>query len=104
MRDRSRDLVRNNPYAQRAIKLWETALIGHGWSFKAKAGRRNGGARGQRATDEFRAWASDPLQCDYEGRANFDRLMAKAARCSMACSALACRVRSKARRRGRWSR
>lgn len=82
MRDRSRDLVRNNPYAQRVIKLWETALIGHGWSFKAKAGRRNGGARGQRATDEFRAWAADPLQCDHEGRANFDRLMAKAARCA----------------------
>lgn len=80
-RDRSRDLVRNNPYAQRVIRLWETALIGHGWSFKAKAGRRNGGGRGQRATDEFRAWAADPLQCDHEGLSNFDRLMAKAARC-----------------------
>lgn len=81
MRDRARDLVRNNPYAQRAVSLWETALIGHGWSFKAKAGRRNGGARGQRATDEFRAWAADPRQCDYEGLLGFDGLMAKAVRC-----------------------
>lgn len=81
MRDRARDLVRNNPYAQRIITLWETALVGHGWSFKAKAGRRNGGRRGQVATDEFRAWAKDPKACDWEGRRNFDGLMAKAVRC-----------------------
>jgi lambda family phage portal protein len=81
MRDRSRDLVRNNPYAQRIITLWETALIGHGWSFKAKAGRRNGGRRGQVATEEFRAWAADPQQCDYEGLLNLDGLCAKAVRC-----------------------
>lgn len=81
MRDRARDLVRNNPYAQRIITLWETALIGQGWSFKAKAGRRNGGARGQRATDEWRGWAADPMQCDWEGLSNFDGLMAKAVRC-----------------------
>jgi lambda family phage portal protein len=80
-RDRARDLVRNNPYAQRIIKLWESALIGQGWSFKAKAGRRNGGARGQRATDEFRAWAIDPRQCDFDGLASFDGLMAKVVRC-----------------------
>ena len=81
MRDRARDLVRNNPYAQRMVTLWVTALIGHGWSFKAKAGRRNGGRRGQVATDEFRAWAGDPRQCDYEGLLNFDGLVAKAVRC-----------------------
>lgn len=81
MRDRARDLVRNNPYAQRAITLWVSALIGSGWSFKAKAGRRNGGARGQRATDEFRAWAADPRQCDYEGLLDFAGLIAKAVRC-----------------------
>lgn len=80
-RDRARDLVRNNPYAQRIITLWEAALIGQGWSFKAKAGRRNGGARGQRATDEFRAWGMDPMQCDFERLASFDGLMAKAVRC-----------------------
>lgn len=81
MRDRARDLVRNNPYAQRAVTLWVSALIGSGWSFKAKAGRRNGGARGQRATDEFRAWAADPRQCDYEGLLDFAGLIAKAVRC-----------------------
>lgn len=81
MRDRARDLVRNNPYAQRIITLWVAALIGHGWSFKAKAGRRNGGRRGQLATDGFRAWARDPRQCDWDGLASFDGLVAKAVRC-----------------------
>ena len=80
MRDRAHDLVRNNPYAQRIIRLWMAALIGPGWSFKAKAGRRNGGGRGQRATDEFRAWAMDPRQCDWEGRLNFDGMVASAVR------------------------
>lgn len=81
MRDRSRDLVRNNPYAARVISVWVANLIGSGWSFKAKAGRRNGGRRGQAATDEFRSWAADPMQCDYEGLSNFDGLCAKAVRC-----------------------
>lgn len=80
MRDRARDLVRNNPYAQRMVTLWETALIGGGWSFKAKAGRRNGGSRGQRATDEFRTWAMDPRQCDWDGLLSFDGMVAKAVR------------------------
>ncbi len=80
-RERARDLVRNNPYAQRIIQLWVDALVGHGWSFKAKAGRRNGGARGQRVTDEFRAWAADPQQCDYEGLQDLAGLIAKAVAC-----------------------
>lgn len=81
MRDRASDLVRNNPYAARIVTLWETALIGGGWSFKAKAGRRNGGSRGQRATEEFRAWSADPLQVDWDGLLNLDGLTAKAVRC-----------------------
>jgi len=80
-RERARDLVRNNPYAQRVVRLWMDALVGHGWSFKAKAGRRNGGRRGQVITDEFRAWAADPLQCDFEGLLNLDGLLSKAVRC-----------------------
>lgn len=80
-RERARDLVWNNPYAQRIIQLWVDALVGHGWSFKAKAGRKNGGARGQRATDEFRAWAADPQQCDYEGLQDLAGLIAKAVAC-----------------------
>lgn len=80
-RDRARDLVRNNPYAAKIIDVWVQNLIGGGWSFKAKAGRRNGGARGQRVTEMYRAWAADPKQCDYDGLLNFDGLCALAVRC-----------------------
>lgn len=80
-RERARDLVRNNPYAQRVVRLWVDALVGHGWSFKAKAGRRNGGRRGQLATEDFRAWAADPQQCDFEGLLTLDGLITKAVRC-----------------------
>lgn len=80
MRDRARDLVRNNPYAKKAIESWVTNLIGSGWSFKAKQTRRNG-RQGERITELMRAWMADPRQCDYHGLQNFDGLMAQAVRC-----------------------
>lgn len=80
MRDRARDLVRNNPYARKAVESWVTNLIGSGWSFKAKQSRRNG-RQGERVTELMRAWMSDPRQCDYQGLLNFDGLMAQAVRC-----------------------
>jgi lambda family phage portal protein len=79
-RDRARDLVRNNPYAKKAIESWVTNLIGAGWSFKAKQSRRNG-RQGERVTEVMRAWMADPQQCDYHGLLNFDGLMAQAVRC-----------------------
>jgi lambda family phage portal protein len=80
MRDRARDLVRNNPYARKAIESWVTNLIGSGWSFKAKQARRNG-RQGERVTELMRAWMADPRQCDYHGLQNFDGLVAQAVRC-----------------------
>jgi lambda family phage portal protein len=80
MRDRARDLVRNNPYARKAVESWVTNLIGSGWSFKAKQTRKNG-KQGERVTELMRAWMADPRQCDYEGLLNFDGLMAQAVRC-----------------------
>ena len=79
-RDRARDLVRNNPYARKAVESWVTNLIGAGWSFKAKQTRRNG-KQGERVTEIMRAWMADPQQCDYLGQQNFDGLMAQAVRC-----------------------
>lgn len=101
MRDRARDLVRNNPYAARIISLWETALIAHGWSFKAKAGRRNGGRRGQTATDEFRTWAKNPILCDWDGRQTFDAMMAQAARARKESGEVLIRMRVPSRERMR---
>lgn len=79
-RDRARDLVRNNPYARKAVESWVTNLIGSGWSFKAKQARRNG-RQGERVTELMRAWMADPQQCDYYGLLNFDGLMAQVVRC-----------------------
>jgi lambda family phage portal protein len=78
-RDRARDLVRNNPYARKAVESWVTNLIGSGWSFKAKQARRNG-RQGERITELMRAWMADPQQCDYNGLLNFDGLMAQVVR------------------------
>jgi lambda family phage portal protein len=80
MRDRARDLVRNNPYARKAVESWVTNLIGSGWSFKAKQARKNG-KQGERVTELMRAWMADPRQCDYHGLLNFDGLVAQAVRC-----------------------
>jgi lambda family phage portal protein len=74
MRDRARDLLRNNPWARRIVQVWSDNLIGEGWSFKAKDGRRNG-RRGKEVTKLMQQWMRDPIQCDYYGRANFDGLM-----------------------------
>ena len=79
-RDRARDLVRNNPYAKKAVESWVTNLIGAGWSFKAKQARRNG-RQGEQVTAIMRAWMADPQQCDYYGLQNFDGLMAQVVRC-----------------------
>ena len=100
-RDRARDLVRNNPYARKAIESWVTNLIGAGWSFKAKQSRRNG-RQGERVTEVMRAWMADPRQCDYNGLLSFDGLMAQAVRCWKESGEVLIRMRtpSEAKMRG----
>jgi lambda family phage portal protein len=97
MRDRARDLVRNNPYAKKAVESWVTNLIGAGWSFKAKQTRRNG-RQGERVTDVMRSWMSDPRQCDYNGLLNFDGLMAQAVRTWKESGEVLIRARTPSRR------
>lgn len=96
MRDRARDLVRNNPYAKKAVESWVTNLIGAGWSFKAKQARRNG-RQGERVTEVMRAWMADPRQCDYHGVLNFDGLMAQAVRCWKESGEVLIRMRTPSR-------
>jgi len=100
-RDRARDLVRNNPYAKKAIESWVSNLIGAGWSFKAKQSRRNG-RQGERVTEVMRAWMADPKQCDYNGLLSFDGLMAQAVRCWKESGEVLIRMRtpSEAKMRG----
>ena len=81
MRDRSRDLVRNNPYAAKAVQVLVSNVIGTGIMAKAKNRRANGRRRSQAASDVFREWANDPRQCDYDGRLDFAGIQALAFRC-----------------------
>lgn len=79
LRDRSRDLVRNNPYAAKAVQVIVSNTIGTGIIGQARAQRSR--RRSQQLTDLFTGWATDPLQCDYEGRHDFYGLQALAMRC-----------------------
>lgn len=67
LRERSRDLVRNNAWAAKGIDAIESNVVGYGI-----VARINGPTK--RRTEEFRAlwksWAFTPL-CDYDGMTNF---------------------------------
>jgi lambda family phage portal protein len=79
LRDRSRDLVRNNPYASKAVQVIVSNTIGTGIVAQARAQRSR--RRSQQFTDLWLNWALDSRQCDYDGRADFYGLQALAMRC-----------------------
>jgi lambda family phage portal protein len=79
LRDRSRDLVRNNPYAAKAVQVIVSNTIGTGIIAQAKARRSR--RRSQQLTDLWLDWATDPRQCDFYGRMDFYGLQALALRC-----------------------
>lgn len=79
MRDRSRDLVRNNPYAAKAVQVIVSNVIGTGIIAQAKAQRSR--RRSQQITDLWHDWATDPRQCDFNGRNDFYGLQALVMRC-----------------------
>lgn len=74
MRARSHDLVRNNPYAAKAVQVIVSNVVGTGILCQAKAKRSR--RRSQQLTDLFNDWATDPLQCDFDGRHDFYGLQA----------------------------
>lgn len=78
LRDRSRDLVRNNPYAAKAVQVLVSNVIGTGIVGQAKAKRSR--RRSQQLTDLYLDWANDPRQCDFHGRLDFVGLQALAFR------------------------
>tara|TARA_B100000035_G_scaffold181604_1_gene155033 strand:- start:34214 stop:35677 length:1464 start_codon:yes stop_codon:yes gene_type:complete len=69
LRDRSRDLVRNNPFAAKAVQVIVSNVIGTGIVAQAQASRSR--RRSQQATDLWLSWAMDPQACDFEGRHDF---------------------------------
>lgn len=70
LRNRSRDLVRNNPYGTRAINALVGGIVGSGFVAVLPKNR-----------DEVAsAWAEFTRQCDADGELNFDGIQALAAR------------------------
>lgn len=60
LRNRSRDLSRNNPWAKKAVNVLKTNVVGTGI-------RANIESKNKRLADAWRMWA-DTKQCDFEGR------------------------------------
>ena len=78
LRDRSRDLIRNNSYAAKAVQVIVSNTVGTGIIGQARAQRSR--RRSQQLTDLFNSWAYDPKQCDFLGRLDFYSLQALAMR------------------------
>jgi lambda family phage portal protein len=70
LRNRSRDLVRNNPYASRALDTLVSNAVGTGIVARWP----------KPATQLWRDWAEDARECDYYGELDFYGLQALAAR------------------------
>ena len=67
LRNRSRDLVRNNPYAARGIQVITNNVVGQGIKTRIKLDMRSQiSTKEKRANDIWREWA-ETTACDFEG-------------------------------------
>ena len=78
LRDRTRDLIRNNSYAAKAVQVIVSNTVGTGIIGQAKAQRSR--RRSTQFTELWNNWAADPSQCDYQGRLDFYAMQALAMR------------------------
>lgn len=67
LRARSRDLIRNNPYANRALRVLVANAVGHGIIPQIKSDDET---KRERIEKEWEAWA-ESTDCDVEGRKTF---------------------------------
>jgi len=67
LRDRARDLVRNNPWASRGLQVIESNVVGKGiqTQIRIKSGR-NTARREEDLNRKWKAWAGT-VACDYDG-------------------------------------
>lgn len=77
LRERSRDLARNNVYGLRAISIITNSMIGGGIRPVFKA---NGKAKAQKLNDLWQAWGEDDVQADSDGQGNIYALQGLIAR------------------------
>lgn len=77
LRDRSRDLVRNNGHAAKAIRVLTNNVVGTGLTAQARTP--------DKLTNEKidRLWLSFCEECDFAGQLNFDGLQRLAIRCML---------------------
>ena len=68
LRNRSRDLSRNNPYAARAVQVLVNNTVGGGVLGQVNSRSQS---RARRWNMAWENWARDPMACDYDGRADF---------------------------------
>lgn len=74
LRDRARDLVRNNPGAAKAVSVFAAVLIGHGITPRPNTGDET---KNKRIKEAFFKWAR---QCDADGQLDFFGLQTLAVR------------------------
>src|SRR5512134_3853495 len=94
LRDRSRDLVRNNPYAAKAVQAVVSNLVGTGIMPRARAS--NTGIN--EAAD--RLWAGFAETCDADGLTDFSGLQALIVRAMVESSECLIRIRTRQREDG----
>jgi lambda family phage portal protein len=73
LRNRSRDLSRNNPFAARAVQVLVNNTVGGGVLGQIHSRSRNRASRWNQAWED---WAKNPHLCDHDGRADFWGLQA----------------------------
>ena len=74
LRDRMRDLVRNNPHAAKAVSVLVNNIVGSGIIPRAASGNEKLDAQANKL------WASWAAQCDADGQLDFDGLQTLACR------------------------
>ncbi len=76
LRNRSRDLVRNNPYAARGISIWASNIVGYGIRTTVSTPNKKQQKAVQAA---YKNWA-ESTQCDFDGQHDMYGLQEIAAR------------------------
>lgn len=76
LRERSRDLIRNNPYASRAVHVITNNVVGPGIKVEIKHDTRaSTSTKEKRSNQIWKAWA-ETTACDYDGRNTLSGLQA----------------------------
>lgn len=71
LRNRSRDLVRNNPYANKGMAVIQSNVVGRGIRGQIRVDGNNTARKAKNLQEMWAAWSMNASACDYAGRHNF---------------------------------